>query len=83
MIGSRPALVRQPTASPVTATTSAHRQAVSKSAKDRPTSTAGRTSAAPEPVDDPLVQVGGQTDRGAHGGRGQVQASSPARMKLV
>jgi len=42
MIASGPALVLQPTASPVTATTSAHRQAVSRSAKERPTSTAGR-----------------------------------------
>ena len=42
MIDSGPALVLQPTASPVTATTSAHRQPVSRSARDRPTSTAGR-----------------------------------------
>ena len=84
MIGSGPALVRQPTASPVTATTSAHRQAVSKSAKDRPTSTAGRhigsarnrsmmpsCKSAARPTAVPMVDVV------------RFSVSSPARMKLV
>ncbi len=68
----------------MTATTSAHRQAVSKSAKDRPTSTAGRhigsirnrsiipsCKSVAKPTAVPMVDVV------------RFSASSPARMKSV
>ena len=78
------ALLRQPTASPVTATTRAHRQAVSKSARERPTSTAARhigstrnrsmipsCRSVAKPTAVPMVDVV------------RFSASSPARMKSL
>ena len=65
---------RQPMTRPVTATMSAHRAAVDRSASGSPDEYGGPPHGqGPEAVDDAGVEVGAQPDRGAHRRGGEVQ----------
>ena len=70
-------------ARPVAATMSTHSVAESKSANDRPTSTAGRhIGKARKSVDDPGREVGADADSGAHRRCREVQKEQPRQSEL-